>query len=69
MEQDPGCPRDPGGWVLKSCSAKHQKTREMDAGGTKRDADIAGSHIATWAQTLELGVISSKTHTNLGKTG
>lgn len=69
MEQDPQCPRGPGWWVLKSCSAEDQKAREMDADGTRWDSDISGGYTGAWAQVLKLAVISSKTLAYLGKAG
>lgn len=61
--------RGPGRWMLKSCSAEDQKAREMDADGTRWDADVSGSYTGTWAQALKLAVISSKTFAYLGKAG
>lgn len=43
--------------MLKSCSAEDQKAREIDADGTRWDADISGSYTGTWAQALKLAVI------------
>lgn len=69
MEQDPQCPRDPGRWVLKSCSAEDQKAREMEADGSRWDSDVSGGYTGIWAQVLKLAVISSKTLAYLGKAG